>query len=578
MEILSLAYEESFLRPVRVGENPCFYGRECLGSTLCTYEGYSFKTPLPELLTPQGVSFSQRCVLCLRRDVTRTFYRVLKDRDLPQTDTIHPYVVRTDAPGEYNLDVCLCAPSHPYRFVGLVGAFPRYDPLSLVCVEGTWSQRGVQYVSVPTFHARSARQGARTLDFFPRTSMALLFAGWLCDVEEPYTLPVIDVYRKAYPRKNMRVYLHDYPDLHDWLSQIVQWTYEGRYPHCVHHGTLPVDPLTEITLCVQEHIVFLLQLDEELRAAVIRKFPKYPRFAEHTKQCCDGLRMNQLISKDRVYAEDMETNYTQHMLGLLPWEIHTTPPAHNQVYERLRNKPVLLKEMEQLPFALRQELHRTMGWLLYAHLYSPIPLPPSMHQAPKLGYVCPTCRSFKSQMVTNNEFSGHVFLAMDWGSREVYCKNKHLQGRKPTLKQIHKRREAGEVVKTVETKNRCTQPLVHIVLGTHMCHVNGICMTICTGCRRVMNFSVFHSLCESCQNPVHQIGCAVCHTTKPKNTKSVWTSHQAFQDGGYSGCRTYWFCKDHSFLSTNQIKYWSYPLLLARVDEVYTNKKKLKMR
>lgn len=98
------------MREYTHGEVPCMYGQNCLGRTFVTYEQHRLGKILPRFVTPSGSAFMDRCVLCLRRDVTREFYRVLYDNETPQCSIIHPYTVVVDKPGQYDADTCLFPP------------------------------------------------------------------------------------------------------------------------------------------------------------------------------------------------------------------------------------------------------------------------------------------------------------------------------------------------------------------------------------------------------------------------------------------------------------------------------------
>lgn len=578
------------MREYRSGEMPCMYGVNCLGKTFVSYEQLCFGRVLPRFVTPNNASFGDRCVLCLRRDVTREYYRVLYDNETPQCTIIHPYTVYVDAKDQYDADSCLFPPTWESRatsrFIGVIGPFPRFDSMTLVVKPDRIEQRAVKYNILPTILHKSRRQGARRIDFFYNISSALILAGFVCEVNiDSNDIEVINALRDSIPRRNNhKIVLQQFKDekTQEWLMELVDFTYSTAYPHVSSVSRAP--DLNELTLCVQEHVVFLVEHDELMSEAVHRRFPKWMEFANFVKSQCNALRSGRGINTrtNRVYLYPT-TNTTLNRLMKREWPAYPFPTSVPEVYNRLKRRPNIDSEIALLSDQDRIQFEWYVGGVIQQHMYLSVRLPNNKQIEKQLAYVCSECFGLKSSSEKNYKFGGHSMLSMEWNSRNLFCATKDLTGRRPILNEIERQKNEGIVdIRIVPKKMSCVKPLRAVVLGTHISHINGECKTVCRKCRTIIDFSMhqilYDTLCKYCSVEVEEISCAYCGSVRPKLSKCEWMQVKAFSDGGVSGCKTFWFCKNHSFQCTQRVKYWCLPLLMDKVNSIFIKKTTKKMR
>ena len=583
MEEITIDYEESYMRRFGAGESPCINSKKCIGCEFVDIYGNRANSIFPEFKTPLGHTYMGRCVLCIRRDVTRQFYLTLYDADTPQTSIIHPYIVKIDEPDQYDGDCCLfpptCDSDGKTRFVGLVGPYPRFDAITLQVDGDKIKQCGVRYKVLPTLIKPFIRQGARRINFFYNTTAAIILAGYICEVSASINIDVVDIYKKCISkRNNQRLDLEEYKDktTKKWLNELNQFMFLDYYD-LKQPGIVPPH-LDELTIAVQEHVVYLASKDQLLQEAILRKFPQWNNFVEYIKEAANNIRRGKSLSKlQRVYLQSNNNGFLNKVIRCREWKLQPAPSYVPDVYLRLQKLPNVEKEIENLLAFDFDEFARFVGGVINQHMYLCVLLPENMQTKELTVYVCTICQSFKSQADTPKPFFGHNLLSMDWCDNDLYCELKDLTGKRHTQEQINKRRRAGEDVRTVQSKkNSCKQPLLRIPMGTHIAHINGVCKILCHKCRRVCDYTInrmfYKPICSHCEEALSVIKCAHCGLQRSEGCNVTWLQLMAFKDGGLSACRPYWFCKRHTFQCTRQIKYWALPVLLEKVNSIFVKK------
>lgn len=589
MEEITLSYEQSFMREYHAGETPCMYMSKCVGKTFRDLRGSCCHVIFPAFVTPMNhTAFDNRCVLCLRRDITREFYSILYNNETPQSSIIHPYTVKVDKQGEYDADSCLfppiCNADGQTRFVGLIGPFPRFDAFTLRVNlnKKTIEQQGLMYHIVPTINKPFKRQGARRIDFFYNTTAAILLAGYICNVAPSLHIDVVDIYKKCIPkRNNQRLAIGDYENsttTTKWLTEINSFTRSGIYKN---FNTKIVDTgdTSELTLAVQEHIVFLISNDELLNEAVIRKFPQWPSFVKYTEKACDVIRQGKSLQKiQRVYLTSNNSDLLNRIIRYKNWKLRAYSPHVPEVYERLKRLPNIEKEIDNLLVSEYDDFATYVGGLIYQHAFLRVLLPLNRQVYESFVYTCMSCHSFKSHNDNDGTFMSHSQLAVDWAQKDLFCVVKDLTGRKAMKEHVKKRRLNGEgegAMTITAKKNSCPDPLIRITLGSHVAHINGVCKARCLHCLNVCDFSIrnimYGTVCDKCAKKKLPARCVQCGSLQP-HTRNSWMQIEAFKDGGLSGCQPVWFCKRHSFQCTTLVKYWSLPILLEKVNSIFVKK------
>lgn len=598
METISYEYEQSYIRTPHAGELPCLSGSQCVGCTFCSYEGKRLGRCLTEFVTPLGKSFDHQCVLCIRKNVTSAFYNILYEHELPQTSIIHPYMVEVDNANGYNADSCLfpptCGPNDEFRFVGLVGPFPRFNELSLCVENGTIVQRNVRYRTMPTLLKAKKRYGARRVDFFFDTTSAVILAGYICNVNpSKTTIDVVDIFKRCVPkRNNQKLCMAKYDQnkvIMQWLEELFFNTTRGVYPYCKRVKTLH-DEIQEtlLTYCVQEFIVFTISCDTLLELAVRRKFPEWDSFKTYVRAFCDLIRLhkNPEVPSKRIYLYSPPSSCIARLAKMRTWTPMPQPMYVPQAYKRLCIAPDMETTLSHMLHAEKYEIVNYVGGIIELQKHLQIPLPVNMYTTEIVVYACESCNTFKSCDETSKKIFGNTLLAFDWNESQPFCHKKDLTGRKPMNDKVNAmlktNNHGAELV--IRDKKNCNQALTKFRLGKFVCHINGVAKLSCRKCTRVCNLSLnkilYGFLCNFCAKPKEDpvVRCRVCGCIRYPSSKTLWTQRKAFANGGLTGCHTYFFCKTHSFQRTDVCAYWALPLLLQMINNLCVKKSIVKLK
>ena len=436
------------------------------------------------------------------------------------------------------------------------------------------------YNIVPTIIKPFRRQGARRIEFFYNTTAAILLAGYVCNVTPSLHIDVVDIYKKCIPkRNNQRLAIGDYKNntTKQWLMEINSFTRNGIYKN-FQAKVLESNDTSELTLAVQEHIVFLISNDELLNEAVVRKFPHWMSFVKYTEKACDSIRQGKSQQKiQRVYLTSNNSELLNRIIRYKNWKLRPYSPNVPEVYTRLKRLPNIEKEIENLLVSEYDEFAAYVGGLIYQHAFLRVLLPVNRQVEELYLYTCTSCHSLKSENNNDGSFMSHSQLAVDWSQKDLFCVVKDLTGRKANKESIKKRRLNGEEVTTITAKkNSCPDPLIRITLGSYVAHINGLCKARCLHCLNICDFSIrnimYGTVCVKCANKKTPARCVQCGSMKPSNNNTAWMQIKAFKDGGLSGCQPVWFCKRHSFQCTTFVEYWSLPVLLEKVNSIFVKK------
>lgn len=566
METVSKAWEDGFLLldPARAA---CASALQCKGHTARTVHGQRLGAALPAFALPSGRAFD-RCLLCLRAAVSARWYEVLYTEEAPP-GPIHEWAVRADEEGEYDAAACIGPLLEP-RYVGVAGAFPRYDETTLLVTPRGFEQLGVDFRVVPRLLRPNERVGARPLGFhwLWRTTYALLYAGYVCRAPET-GLPghVAEIYGKCLPRSHYGNTKWDAAAVRAWVDGVVRASALGLYPHCrVRYAALDQGEEwapKQVLFFIREHITFLIERDSpELRAAVARAYPAWPKFEADVRETCDAIRR-----RVDARAAGKRVQSVKRFEAIRSWpefvREHTEAPRHPafsphlpEMKRRFYEGEDALAWMHSLPLADASALYRAAAWDVWKERFATRPAPRPT-PAPLWWYMCGACGAFKS--VTSAAHGGCNEVCLDLATMTVRCHKRRGVGRKPLLTHIE-RSGCAEF-----TTPGCRGEIIRRPFGTHIVNIDFRAHVACAECRAALlpldfRRAVLGPVCDACAAPRSEARCAVCAAEVPENAFSV----QAFDAA--RGMRAVFFCRAHARLRLRKhADVWSMDLLMSTV-------------
>lgn len=577
METVTKAWEDSFLF-CSITQKECTNGLRCKGHTARTVHGRSLGRALGCFALPSGRSFDF-CLLCIRASVSAKWYEVLYTHEMPQ-EPIHAWTVEVDKEGEYDAAVCI-GPLQCHQYVGVVGAFPRYDETTLlVCSQG-FTQVGMDFRMIPRLLKPNERVGARPLGFhwLWRTTYALLYAGYICRTSDTqFPGHVAEIFSKCIPRSQYGNTKWDTSNVQKWVDGVVKASALGIYPHCkVRYAALDItdDEWTpkHVLFFLREHITFLIEKDSpELRDAVIRAYPQWPTFEASVRETCDVLRRR----VDRVVSKRVQS--VKRFEDIKSWSAYIKENTEEPRYPAFSS---LLPEMKQkfyegedamawmhaLPMSDASALYRAAAWDVWKDRFATrkILVPKNQTDEPIGWYMCSSCGSFKS--VTTTKWGGCNEVCLDLSTMKVLCHKKRGVGRKPLLTHIEK---SGC---TEFTTSGCRGEIIRKKFGSNIVNIDFSAYVACVKCKGALvpldfRRTVLGYVCDECTKPHRELECEVCATKVASDAFCV----QAFDPT--RGMRSVYFCRAHARPKLRKhADVWSLDLLMSTIY----NSKRIKM-
>lgn len=580
MEFVSKSWEDSSLL-IGFSSEECINGTDCKGVTARTVHLAAFGRPLNAYTLPSGRKFPF-CLLCLRAETSKVWYEVLYRGSFPEKP-IHEWAVRVDEPGEYDAAVCIGPPdvspiSKKSKYCGVVAPFPRYDETILLVVPNGFKQIGVDYVTIPRLLTCPTRCGARPLGFYDlyRTQFALIHAGYVCAVNKDGLdrLPVAETFARCLPKNhyaasNSKWYETAGHSLEMWMKGIKRTGALGLYPHCkvklISYDESTMWDTKHIIFFVREHVTFLIERDsKELRDAVIRAYPEWPKFETDVRTICDSLREKGIDTKKIVLGIKFQEPVSllsacrSANFDCLPFENRSVVSEMLVKHEIQRINTI--KSISSMMVSDADIARSALFYYAVQDKFKTTPIVVDKNRTPNPieWYVCSCCGEFKS----DTKRDGCLNVCLDLDTNEIKCHKRKTSGKKP----IKGDAKSFEVF-------QCEGIVFPIPFGVNIVNIDFYAFVACSRCQRSCIphdwiRTIYGYTCDECRAVKTVSECEVCGVRCTKEGFKIRT----FVSG--AGAKDVWFCRSHARqrLKTHA-EIWNYDLMMGYLVECKRTKR-----